>query len=1145
MRTPTSPRRTTSTSRRGCERRCSRRATRGVSLFFSGSNEVYWRIRFEASPSTGAQDRTQVCYKTVQAGAADPVASTSTWRDPNGPNSPENGLTGEMYIGDNDTGYFPFVVGAAQGSDRIYRYSGLDVQPPGSSTTIGANLIGWEWDARVANGQEPAGVITLSGSPVTGELLQGNGAGYTQNQPATVSMVKYKAASGALVVTTGTNHWNRGLALNADGVGEADFRIQQTTTNILADMGATPQTPAANIVLDPAPGIGPAPPTGATATQAGSDSATITWQPVTGVSGYYVYRSLAQRQGGLPLGLRVSPTLVTGTSFTDFGLAGSTTYYYIVTAVTAGVQSVASNEAAVTFPPLAAQPIRINAGGAAYTTLSGASFTADASFTGGSAYATTQGISGTNDPTLYQNERWGQFTYAIAVPNGTYDVRFHFVELYYGTVIAGSCVGKRIFGMDVLNTTVSPDIGNLDICAQSGGPRVALVRTVANVQVTNGTLSIRSVYGSADDPEVAAIEVVPSVSGPPTVTQTTPANGATNVAVTTKPTAGFSRAMDATTVTSSTFTLKDSLGTAVPATVLYSSATTTATLTPSSSLAYATSYTATVSTGAKATDGKPLAAPASWTFTTGPAPDTSPPTAPSNLQATGGLSTVNLSWTGSTDNVGVTRYDVYRSQVQGFTPAPTNRVAQPTTTSYADSGLATGTYYYRVQAEDAAGNLSSSSNEAAAAVTGDITAPSVSLTAPAAGATVSGTTPVSATASDNVAVVGVQFKLDGVNLGGEDTTSPYSVSWDTTAASNVSHTLTATARDAAGNNTTSAAVTVTVSNTAPPPATFLFGDQTVEPYNDYNPAGMAEAFTTTASAAGTVTQVSVYVDPSSTAPQLVAGLYANSGSHPGALLGQGTLNAPVAGAWNNVQIGSVSVTSGAVYWIAILGPSGTLHFRDRCCGNGGAVETSSQLSLTSLPATWATGASYKDGPASVYAAGSGATLPPPSQIGSWSSPVSWPIVAVHMSLLPTGNVIAFDGFDGGAELGAHLEPDDRHVHADPLRTQPLLRRPRAAARRPHADRRRPHRGRRRARRHDPLQRLHQYLDACARHDRRPLVPDGDGAGATAACSCSRATTSSRTAPARRLRSRTPPSTRCPRSTTPSSNSWTEPDAARH
>lgn len=94
---------------------------------------------------------------------------------------------------------------------------------------------------------------------------------------------------------------------------------------------------------------------------------------------------------------------------------------------------------------------------------------------------------------------------------------------------------------------------------------------------------------------------------------------------------------------------------------------------------------------------------------------------------------------------------------------------------------------------------------------GDTTAPTVSMTAPAAG-TVSGTVTVSATASDNVGVTGVQFKVDGNNIGSEDTSSPYSMSWNTASVSNGSHTLTATARDAAGNQTTSTAVTVTVQN---------------------------------------------------------------------------------------------------------------------------------------------------------------------------------------------------------------------------------------------------------------------------------------------------------------------------------------------
>ena len=55
----------------------------------------------------------------------------------------------------------------------------------------------------------------------------------------------------------------------------------------------------------------------------------------------------------------------------------------------------------------------------------------------------------------------------------------------------------------------------------------------------------------------------------------------------------------------------------------------------------------------------------------------------------------------------------------------------------------------------------------------------MSITAPAAGATVSGTATVSADAADNVGVAGVQFAVDGVNLGTEITAPPYTVPWMT------------------------------------------------------------------------------------------------------------------------------------------------------------------------------------------------------------------------------------------------------------------------------------------------------------------------------------------------------------------------------
>ncbi len=90
------------------------------------------------------------------------------------------------------------------------------------------------------------------------------------------------------------------------------------------------------------------------------------------------------------------------------------------------------------------------------------------------------------------------------------------------------------------------------------------------------------------------------------------------------------------------------------------------------------------------------------------------------------------------------------------------------------------------------------------------------ITAPTDLATVSGSTvSITANASDTTGVLGVQFKVDGVDQDVEDTTSPYAITWDSTAVSDGTHTLTAVARDAAGNSTTSATITVTVDNAAP------------------------------------------------------------------------------------------------------------------------------------------------------------------------------------------------------------------------------------------------------------------------------------------------------------------------------------------
>jgi len=204
--------------------------------------------------------------------------------------------------------------------------------------------------------------------------------------------------------------------------------------------------------------------------------------------------------------------------------------------------------------------------------------------------------------------------------------------------------------------------------------------------------------------------------------------------------------------------------------------------------------------------------------------DTTPPTVSlTSTPATVTASTsASIAFTG-TDNVTPTGSLTYECSLDG--------AAYTTCTSPASyTGLANGAHSFAVKSEDQAGNLSTA---ATTSWTVDTVPPTVSLTTPSNGATVSGTVSVAANAADNVAVSSVQFKLDGQNLGTADTSSPYSYSWNTTGTSNGSHTLTAVATDTTGHATTSSSVAVTVSNssggdtTAPSVPTGLVQDTSI------------------------------------------------------------------------------------------------------------------------------------------------------------------------------------------------------------------------------------------------------------------------------------------------------------------------------
>ncbi len=134
----------------------------------------------------------------------------------------------------------------------------------------------------------------------------------------------------------------------------------------------------------------------------------------------------------------------------------------------------------------------------------------------------------------------------------------------------------------------------------------------------------------------------------------------------------------------------------------------------------------------------------------------------------------------------------------------------PYSIAWNSSTVANGAHQLIAVARDADGHVTRSAISVTA--NNDVTAPTVTITSPTNNARIGGVYTIAATASDNVGVVGVQFRVNGTNVGTEDMVAPYSISWNSTNVPMGTHALTAVARDAAGNIRTSAVVNVTVTN---------------------------------------------------------------------------------------------------------------------------------------------------------------------------------------------------------------------------------------------------------------------------------------------------------------------------------------------
>ena len=193
--------------------------------------------------------------------------------------------------------------------------------------------------------------------------------------------------------------------------------------------------------------------------------------------------------------------------------------------------------------------------------------------------------------------------------------------------------------------------------------------------------------------------------------------------------------------------------------------------------------------------------------TTPAAADTTPPTAPTNLTATAASTTqINLSWTASTDNVGVTGYKVERCS--GAACANFVQIATPTGITLNDTGLTASTSYsYRVRANDAAGNNSAYSNTASAttlAASGNI---SVTISPKRGGLPISQTMPFTATVTNDVGSAGVTWTASSGSF------RTQSISAATYVAPNTAGVVTVTATSVA-DVTKSATATIGVSDLA-------------------------------------------------------------------------------------------------------------------------------------------------------------------------------------------------------------------------------------------------------------------------------------------------------------------------------------------
>ena len=345
--------------------------------------------------------------------------------------------------------------------------------PTGLAATGGNHVVTLSWQASV-------GTV-----PITYNVFRGPAAGAEGGTPIATGVTGTSFSDTG--VTNGTTYFYVVNAVNSLG-----------TSGGSNEVSATPAAPTP-----------PSVPTGLSA-MGGVSQVSLSWSASTGTAPitYSVFRGTTA--GGE--GATAVATGLTGASFKDSGLATGTTYYYKVSATNAAATTALSGEAsAITLTAV----LQINAGGGAV-----APFVADAGFSTGNEFSSsatidTSGVASPAPQAVYQDVRWApSFTYTVTglTAGSSYLVRLHFCELSY------TAAGQRVFNVAINGTNV---LSNFDIIATAGAQNKAAIKEITSTADSSGRITVAFSQGSADNPEIAALEIYGTGSnGPPAIPPT-------------------------------------------------------------------------------------------------------------------------------------------------------------------------------------------------------------------------------------------------------------------------------------------------------------------------------------------------------------------------------------------------------------------------------------------------------------------------------------------------------------------------------------------------------------------------------------------------------------------------------------------------